>query len=88
LLFSAFGICFEFRIESDFHADADKSNVCESADELHTAKLTGKLIEWAKVAAQSDPRLAAVLTAWAALPEAVKIDIVAMITDDGLHAIR
>jgi len=53
-----------------------------------TEPLTAKLTAWAKSAAQSDPHLAAVLTAWVALPETVKADIVAMITDDGLHAIR
>jgi len=74
---------FEFRIESGFHADANRYNTCESADERLTAKLT----VWAKMATQSDPRLAAVLAAWAALPETVKIDIVAMISDDGLLAV-
>ena len=47
-----------------------------------------KLTVWAKEAAQGDPHLAAVLAAWAILPEAVKIDIVAMITDDGLPTAR
>jgi len=62
----------------DIFADANRSNTCESAGEPLTVKLTG----WAKVAAQSgDSHLAAVLAAWAALPETVKIDIVAMIMD-------
>jgi len=47
-----------------------------------------KLTGWAKVAALSDPHLAAVLAAWAGLAETVKIDIVAMVTDDGLSAVR
>jgi len=47
-----------------------------------------KLTVWAKEAAQSDPRLAAVLAAWATLPEIVKVGVVAMITDDGLSAVR
>jgi len=76
--------CFGFRIESGFHADADKSDTCESAGEWLTGKLTG----WAKEAARSDSRLAAVLTAWAALPEIVKVGVVAMISDDGLSAVR
>jgi len=43
-----------------------------------------KLTAWAQAAAATDPHLAAVLTAWATLPETVKADIVAMISDDGL----
>jgi len=50
-------------------------------------KLTGKLPVWAEAAALADPHLAAVLTAWATLPETVKLDIVAMISDDGLLAV-
>jgi len=56
---------------------------CESAGE----SLTAKLPAWAKAAARSDSHLAAVLTAWATLPETVKADIVAMISDDGLLAV-
>ncbi|MCL2700250.1 MAG: hypothetical protein FWE88_01000 [Phycisphaerae bacterium] len=67
----------------DNFASIDKSNVCESAVGPLTVKLTG----WAQAAAPADPHLAAVLTAWAALPETVKADIVAMITDDGLLAV-
>jgi len=74
-------ICF------DNFASIGKSNGCESAAGLLTVKLTGELSAWAKAAAQSDPHLAAVLTAWAALPETVKGDIVAMISDDGLLAV-
>jgi len=64
----------------DNFASIGQSNACESA----AGPLTAKLTVWAQAAAQTEPHLAAVLTAWAALPETVKIDIVAMITDDGL----
>jgi len=59
-------------------------DTCESAGE----SLTAKLPVWAEVAAWSDSHLAAVLTAWATLPETVKIDVVAMISGDGLTAVR
>jgi len=71
----------------DIHASIGKSNACEFAAEPLTVKLTGTLAGWAEVAAQSDPHLAAVLAAWATLPEIVKIGIVAMISDDGLLAV-
>ncbi|MCL2700488.1 MAG: hypothetical protein FWE88_02210 [Phycisphaerae bacterium] len=75
-------------IWSNNFASIGKSNACESAAEPLTVKLTGKLPAWAEAVASADPHLAAVLAAWATLPETVKADIVAMISDDGLLAVR
>ena len=69
---------FEKRI--GIFADANKQSTCEPTGEPLTVKLTG----WAKEAAQGDPNLAAVLAAWASLPEIVKVGVVTMISDDGL----
>jgi len=71
---------FEFEKPFGIFADANKQSTCEPTGEPLTVKLT----VWAKEAARSDPHLAAVLAAWAGLPEPVKVGVVAMITDDGL----
>jgi len=64
-------------IQNGFFADADRLDTCESAGESLPAKLTA----WAKAAALSgDSHLAAVLAAWATLPEAAKAGIVALIS--------
>jgi len=59
----------------DISASDDQSNTCE----LSPNTLTVKLTVWATAVAAADPHLAAVLAAWVTLPEAAKVEIVAVI---------
>jgi len=59
----------------DNFASIDESNTCESSPDTLTANLT----VWAAAVAATDPHLAAVLAAWVTLPEAAKVEIVAVI---------